>query len=329
MTGAGTWLQEKAPALHRFLTRKDRPFPLLREILIGILAIALLVSLLYGLTGQSIAGGYPVVVVTSGSMMHCEGAYPDHPGPQLGKDCTASSYGRIGTIDPGDLVFVRRVFWPDQVATAIQPDTSSHYGNGGDVIVYRPHQGGADTRQTPIIHRALFWVEINSDGTYTVPGMDPPIDHAPGLGDKRLFDLANCNLEPNHGGSLGPSASGFITRGDNNGQADQCPGTFRGTGYDPVRVDYILGKARGELPWIGLVKLWVDDLTGNSSNFSNASSDSKVMLLVTVVVLIGAPWGLDLYMRRRHRKKQESQEADNQAAEPEPRESRRKGKGDS
>ncbi|HEX2066075.1 MAG TPA: S26 family signal peptidase, partial [Candidatus Thermoplasmatota archaeon] len=155
----GPWLRERAPSLHRFLTRGDSPYPAVREVAAGALAILALLGVLYGATGQPVAGGYPVVVVTSGSMMHCTNAGPDGTGPALGRDCDGGSYGRLGTIDPGDLVFVRRVTERSDVATLAQQG-DGRYGKPGDVVVYRP---GGRSDVTPIIHRALFWVQVHED----------------------------------------------------------------------------------------------------------------------------------------------------------------------
>ncbi len=194
-----------------------------------------------------------------------------------------------------------------------------------------------DAQSNQGIHRALFWLEINGDGTYPIPELSSRHMTAQEL-NAATSAWTGCAL-PVH--AFPASFSGFITRGDNNQGADQCL-PAQGFGYDPARLDYVLGKARGELPWIGLVKLFVDDVTAHSNNFGNAGSDSKVMLLVTVVVLIGAPWSLDVYMRRRHRKRLAAQEEKGDAkddakvsddatgeAESKPTESRRKGKGDS
>ncbi|MEK6985621.1 MAG: S26 family signal peptidase [Candidatus Thermoplasmatota archaeon] len=291
-------LKERAPRLHRFLTRRDRPWPLLRELLGGALALLLLVSILYGATGQPLAGGYPVVVVTSGSMMHCGNDDANGVGPSLGKDCDATSFGRIGTIDPGDLVFVRAVGERDDVTTLAAAERSS-YGLEGDVVVYRPN----DSDLTPIIHRALFWLQVNTDGTYTIPELDLADLRDSDLGHPAIVRLTRCELRPaGPHGPLTPADSGFITKGDNNPYADQCPaGQLSG----PVQVDWVLGKARGELPWIGHVKLFVDDLSCNNvnrpCNFANAAGDTKLLMGFVLAVLLGGPWVVERVMKARRK----------------------------
>jgi signal peptidase I len=295
-------LKQKMPWLHKFLTRADKPWPVVRELTFGILGLLLIVSLLFGLTGQPLKGGYPVVVVTSGSMMHCSNGIGPDVG--LGKDCHPDSYGRLGTIDPGDLVFVKKTHSADDIST-LAGGGGTHYGKGGDVVVYRPHRGTLDQHVTPVIHRALFYLEVGQDGKFSVPALgiynvDDPEQ------DPRVSSLVGggCNLVSlrgdGHTVSWSHDMSGFITRGDNNLGADQCASGI-GFHYDPVTPAMILGKARGEVPWVGLVNLLVGDLTGNNHNFRDAGSDSKVMLVLVVVVLVATPYVVSYARRRRGR----------------------------
>ena len=290
------WLKERAPGLHRFLTRRDRPYPLVREALGVVLVLLVLVTLLFGITGQPLRGGYPVVVVTSGSMMHCRNADADGVGPSWGSQCDPERYGRVGFIDPGDLIFVRDVDAKEDIE-AHGAGGTQRYGKAGDVVVFRLN---GREHQTPIIHRALFWLEAHGDGTFSIPELG--ISRTSDLGQPAITALTRCTLPGNEPGGipLKPASSGFITRGDNNPAADQC---LHGLGTGPVRMSWILGKARGELPWLGLIKLFVDDLTGKTENFARAGGDSKVMLAVTIGALVVVPWGVDLGLRRRRRRK--------------------------
>jgi signal peptidase len=104
------------------------------------------------------------------------------------------------------------------------------FGNPGDVIIIEP--GGNDVR-TPIIHRAMFWVEKGEN----------------------WCDRAN----PDDLGRLTPSDdaceadhAGFITKGDANSNYDQA--SFRrSTG--PVKPEWIIGTAEVRLPKLGWFRL--------------------------------------------------------------------------
>jgi hypothetical protein len=174
------------------------------------------------------------------------------------------------------------------------------------VLVYRP---GGDTTRTPIIHRALFWVQVNGDGSYSIPSLHKPgqnHDHIASLDTPQVKALTG-NCDPTGAFQMaahayGVDGSGFVTRGDNNNIADQC------SGLGPARMAWILGKARGEVPWIGLVNLLWGDFTSGCNpecNYANAGGDSKVMFFVVVAVLIATPWVIELVLRRRRRRQDE------------------------
>ena len=128
---------------------------------------------------------------------------------------------------------------------------------------------------------------MHGDGTFSVPefglvrvsSLDQPDLLALGLRSGYADDLRAMRA--------GPEDSGFITRGDNNGEADQDH--FSQIATLPVRPDWILGVARAEIPWLGLVKLAANDVLTGTRNFGNASGDSKLMLVVSLAVLLGGP----------------------------------------
>ena len=279
----------------RFWRSRDRPYPALREVAVGAGIVLLVLGLLWGVTGQPI-GRSPIVVVESGSMMHCSNG--QHP---LGRDCTTTNPGRIGTIDPGDLILVKHVSKPADVQT-LASGKGSHYGRAGDVVVYRPD---GQSGRTPVIHRALFWIQVNGDGTFTVA--DLGLDHVDNLDQPAVRDLGlvsgyadtlrDSRLD-SLCGPVGPARSGFITRGDNNPAADQA--LHSQIAVCPVKMSSVLGKARGEIPWLGLVKLLTSDIATGTQNYHNASSDTKAFLWGTLLVLIGGPY---VYEKWKHRRK--------------------------
>ncbi len=307
------WVKERAPRVHRFLTRADKPYPLIREISgIGAFLI-ILAAILWGSTGQTFLVDSPVVVVESGSMMHCE----EGPGnANLGRACTRADgvpYGRFGTIDPGDLIFVKDVdkrgdvqSWADAVGrcdamTSYEDcgcDGRASYGACGDVIIFKKSSGAG----TPIIHRAMVYLQVHGDGTYSI---DLPAKWgcsdlvrvpASGLQNNCLARLGFNELH-NHGAldGLTVAQSGFLTRGDNNAGGDQ--GRNSGTEALPVTTANILGKARGELPWLGLVKLFVSDLGAGTTNYRDASPDPKVLMGVSLAVIILSPMAVENLVR--------------------------------
>ncbi|WP_276252121.1 S26 family signal peptidase [Haloarcula rara] len=141
-------------------------------------------------------------------------------------------------IEKGDLVFVmeeERFAGPnerDGVVTAADADGYRKFQRPGDVIVFQPD--GSD-RRTPIIHRAMFYVE---EGENWYSRTDP--DHLGGADN--CDELANCPA---------PHA-GFITKGDNNNQYDQVGSSPIS---EPVEPEWVIGTAEYRVPLLGEIRL--------------------------------------------------------------------------
>jgi signal peptidase len=102
----------------------------------------------------------------------------------------------------------------------------------GDVIVYAPD---GNARVTPIIHRAMFWVE-DGENWY-----DEANERYIGGADN-CEELANCPADH----------SGFVTKGDWNQQYDQVG---RDPLSGPVKPAWIVGTAEARVPWLGQIRL--------------------------------------------------------------------------
>nr|QNO42003.1 hypothetical protein NMBIEJJH_00020 [Methanosarcinales archaeon ANME-2c ERB4]QNO42584.1 hypothetical protein HJPDKAMO_00007 [Methanosarcinales archaeon ANME-2c ERB4] len=115
----------------------------------------------------------------------------------------------------GDIVFIKDISRAE-VVTQEDGATSGYktFGDYGNVILYRKY-GRTDI--TPIIHRAMYYVEAN---------------------------------EPMwKGGPVAPHA-GYITKGDHNKVIDQyalCT--------VPIREEWVIGVARYRIPYAGYVRL--------------------------------------------------------------------------
>jgi signal peptidase len=133
-----------------------------------------------------------------------------------------------GSMEPhmriGDIVFIEDISIVTQEEGAISGyDT---FGDFGNVILYRKY---GRTDETPIIHRAMYYVDAG---------------------------------EPMWAGGPAAPHAGYVTKGDHNPSYDQ-----RGICREPVREEWVIGVARFRLPYAGYVRLVFADvlqkLTGN------------------------------------------------------------------
>jgi len=256
-----------------FWKTDNEKISIVRDILVALILVLILLTALWTYTGQWF--GAPMVAIESGSMEHLD-----------------SPFGKLGTIDAGDMVLLVKVNGKDDIVTnggtcggaSYNKDKDYYfYGNYGDVIVYQKY-GNPNEKQ--IIHRAMCWVEMNSDGTYTVP-------------EYCIVDEESITIKSLGINDYKPSHSGFITKGDNpvtNTQADQVGGICS----EPIKPEWITGKARSEIPWIGTINLLFDDIiTGKlftpQATIYNVSEDCIFMLIIVIAILISIPVSLDIY----------------------------------
>lgn len=249
--------------MHRFLRGQNRLLAYSRATVFTFAIVLILWGTIFASTGFNMfalavpteAGDemgqfkIPVFVIESGSMMH-----DDAP------------YGRLGTIDPGDLAIVQKVSDdPEEARQQIQ----TFYGEGdrrvagakGDVIMYLPPVVDPKSPPSdPIIHRAVAYIEVNQR---IVP--NPEFGKNP-LAEKTIavklytveefgiVDASTVTIPELGLADYTPRFSGYITRGDNsrtNNLADQAIGVSA----HPVPTDRIIGRYIGEVPYIGLAKV--------------------------------------------------------------------------
>jgi signal peptidase len=130
------------------------------------------------------------------------------------------------------------------------------FGNYGDVIIYKPN---GMTNIHPIIHRAIQYVESGP-----------------------VVDLQGKKLPVNY---TAPH-EGYVTRGDHNRYPDQFSSYPGIGGIEPVREQWIIGKALFAVPVIGYLPLHIVEVT------------------VIIFILMGVH---ELYLRSRENNKKTSQ----------------------
>ena len=301
---------------------------LVREIALAAGMITILVLAMWAHTGSM----PPLVVVESNSMQH-------------------DIEGEIGTIDAGDLVLVHS---PDsnQIITFAEATdiTSPNYGYEslgmeGDVIIY---ERNGETESTPIIHRALFKIEVGqsvdadgqdecSEGVYwngmcvtswTVPGSDQVnVEKVNLIFDGNKTGKYSCEgFAAQHGSNwfsvenYTPSNPGYITLGDNNDCNDD-QGVFKfAQGLTsmhsgmilPVQEDWVIGVSGAEIPWLGTVKLMVSG--GDSPGPSEVPGSSFFYLLLFVGLVLVTPMTIEPIFRKILRNSPEMIEAEREDA---------------
>jgi len=286
------------------IPKKYRPIAIfLRDAAVAAAFVALVLLAMFAYTGL----WPPLVVVESNSMMHGE-----------------DNHSNVGTIDTGDLVLVKKVDSVSDIETYMDSQISGHktYGDYGDVVIYK--RGGSDAT-TPIIHRALIYLEINSDGTsYRSDSLrQAPTDKwstsdPTDTWDHLTSSLTISNVGYNHLSvtidvrSLASSQrSGFVTKGDHNLGTDQMYAA-----YGPVDIDWVVGKARGEIPWFGLLKLW------STGTLGSPSPDNSVRnLWASLAIIVAAPIVIDITLTYREKreisKKRAAELLEKEPAKPE------------
>lgn len=262
---------------------------ILRKMKGMLIAAAVVLIIILGLWAYS--GIWPpLVVIESSSMQHSQ---------------TASE---IGVIDTGDLVIIKKVSGAEEVTTYLEGMKTGHqtYGEYGDVVIYKPY---GQAQRTSIIHRAFARMIYNQSGGYDIPALKdiPQSSWSVSSGQKVWYNLNTqvsfFNIGYNQvtvklnlttilnnfqGAHLAPH-SGIITLGDNNhGIVDQSP--MANICWAPIKSEWVQGEARGELPWFGLLKLWI---TGPSPD-GPVPENSKTNLFISIGLIIAVPLAIDV-----------------------------------
>lgn len=244
----------------------------------------------------------PLVVIESKSMQH------------------SGTESMIGIMDTGDLTMVKSVSSESDITTYVSGMISGYrtYGDYGDVVIY---WRGGDRDLTPIIHRAVVFLDANDDGSYSAPELQPLTEGA----DYRMTNATNSwsritddfvllnygyrgaditipvenMLRSMSARGIDPG-SGFITKGDFNTFVDQASYIAPG---EPVSFDWIHGIATGEIPWFGAIKLF---MTGSLP--ADTPANTIILLWTSIALIVAIPVGSEAYIWWRGRKEGAGQE---------------------
>ena len=267
---------------------------LIRDLIIAGLIVTLIMAVLFIYSGI----WPPIVVIESGSMQH------------------SNTESFIGVIDTGDLVLVKKEPLSN-IKTYVEGRATGYstYGNYGDVIIF--HKNG-DSSKTPIIHRALIYLKYDpSKNTYyseELKNLQYGEEWSRSDGINSPYDLNGTLYIYNYGHTsltitidlqalLADTRNrhdGYITLGDNNKDVyDQ-----RARGTEPIKYEWLIGVARGEIPWFGLLKLSFGS-PEERRHAQLAPANSWTSLYIALFLIIVGPLLIDYTLNyiRKNRKK--------------------------
>ncbi len=257
---------------------KDDLFQLGKDVLVSLIILLIILGSLYAFSGR----WPPMVVVESGSMMHGENS-------------------QIGVIDPADIVLVQETD-RDEITTYVEGRATGYrmYGQYGDVIIFEPD---GDNSETPIIHRAVIYLEYDEeDSSFDIPSLEDleygedwttsdAHETARGLDpstDVTIYDYGYADLEVTIELSE-LNDSGYITMGDSHRTNAPEYDQKGARGDDPVKEEWIKGRARGELPWFGIIKLAFMGRTEHipRNSWINFGVTIGIILLLPLIIDLG------------------------------------------
>lgn len=214
-----------------FLTTDDGTIVAIRDVASSVALVLVIGLILFGVSGV----WPPMVAVESGSME-----------PNM---------------ERGDMIFVvenERFVGDGAVAdTGIVPGDrgaeSGHdkFGGDGDVIIFLPD---GNPGETPVIHRAAYWVEEDENW------VDERAD-ADNLNGAGCEEVRSCPAPHD----------GFVTIGDANQGYDQWTSNV-GADTTVVKSEWTAGKAMFRIPYLGYVRLGFESVFGAAGPWTPAGA---------------------------------------------------------
>ena len=222
-----------------------------------------------------------------------------------------SNESEVGIIDTGDMILVKSPDKTDIVSLVEGYATKEkHFGDYGSVIIYN-----RGNNQNPVIHRAILYLEHNSNNTWNAPSLEnydlnweingsksSDTNNLHGIltlelpGDYRSNNKIEINLDQLQ--LKNSYQGGYITMGDNNPYTDQQSGICDTlvSVYDPLISDddnsntkyknTIKSVAWKEIPWLGAIKLAANGKLDNVTKNVPNTIPNLIMFVFTIILIL-------------------------------------------
>lgn len=222
-----------------------------------------------------------------------------------------SDNSEVGIIDTGDMIYVKDPSKTEIISYVDGSKTGYRtFGDYGSVIIYRIPTGN------PIIHRAIVWIEWDADNDcWNIPSFkeyDQSLWNIDG-GHEYTNITEGMKLQMNFQSDYrnlvnvsftfdeNDKHSGYLTLGDNNSGFDQSGKTSL------VENERIKSVADAEIPWLGVIKLFVNGKGSNVERYASNSVDCLFVFFVTMILsIVSVIYIFDsIYLHRVERKMKE------------------------
>ncbi len=232
-----------------------------------------------GIIAICIIGGYAFIHVSSGL---------DSPlSVVMSSSMQHDNYeSRIGIIDTGDVMVIQS---PEKarLESYVEGTVSGYrsFGDYGSVIIY---ERGDDVN--PVIHRAIIWLNYNGNGTWSAPSLQNyqgdwycsnSTNYLKLSGTLYFDDITRSGKDVKINLDSLEKQSGYLTMGDNpetNAYFDQAAGIIS----HPVGTEEIRSVAMMEIPWLGVIKVYMTD--GKRSFLEHVPNSINCLVMIFALI---------------------------------------------
>jgi len=250
------------------------------------------IAVAVGIIALFLIGGYAYIHVTSGldsplSVVMSSSMQHDN------------NESRIGIIDTGDVMVIQS---PDKahLESYVEGTVSGYksFGDYGSVIIY---ERGDDVN--PVIHRAIIWLNYNGNGTWSAPSLQNyqgdwycsnSTNYLKLSGTLYFDDITRSGKDVNINLDSLEKESGYLTMGDNpetNNYFDQDKGIVS----HPIRLKDIRSVAMMEIPWLGVIKVY---MTENKEQYLKCVPNSIYCLIMMFVLIFSIIYCCDIVYKK-------------------------------
>jgi signal peptidase len=206
---------------------------------------------------------------------------------------------QIGVIDTGDVMVIEKyskAVGEGRVYSYVEGTINGYrsFNDYGSVIIYERND-----EMNPVIHRAIVWLNYNGDGTWSVPSFEEYrgqwtcvkngsyIKNYNKLsGILTFIDVTQSKKTVSIDLDKLGKQSGYLTMGDNpvsNSYFDQLSLQYVTA---PIGSDQIKSVAIMEIPWMGVIKVYMTEGKKDQLQYVPNSINCLIMLFVMVFALI-------------------------------------------